>query len=63
MLFEIGGAYEILGDLSEREKCKSYEKTTVRPSNLFAPRFESTSNRSVRNSRKLVAAYLRHTRK
>jgi len=26
MLFEIGGAYEILGDLSEGEKCKSYEK-------------------------------------
>lgn len=26
MLFEIGGAYEILGDLSEREQCKSYER-------------------------------------
>jgi len=26
MLFEIAGTYEIFGDLSEREKCKSYEK-------------------------------------
>jgi hypothetical protein len=26
MLFEIGGAYEILGDFSEREKCETYEK-------------------------------------
>lgn len=29
MLFEIGGAYEILGDLSEREKCNSYEKAAA----------------------------------
>ena len=29
MLFEIGGAYEILGDLSEREKCESYQKAKV----------------------------------
>jgi hypothetical protein len=29
MLFEIGGAYEILGDLSEREKCNPYEKASV----------------------------------
>ena len=29
MLFEIGGAYEILGDLSERGKCNSYEKAAA----------------------------------